>query len=200
MTSYFHGSVCMNAAGTTVRHPAKDDVIQLAFPKNGGPGLPLASNKAQATETPGFPITGNAGLSDVALISTIPLQAPRMSRRWRPVSPIGYGRWTIPLRLSMPHKASRRSAALISRDSGLRFQSESPPSEPRTAAPHSITSSARARIRCGIVSPSAAEVFRLTTSSNRVGCSTGRSAGLAPFRILSTSAAARSKFSWKTCP
>jgi hypothetical protein len=25
--------------------------------KNGGPGLPLASDKAQATETPGFPIT-----------------------------------------------------------------------------------------------------------------------------------------------
>jgi len=47
----------MNAAVTTVRHPAKDDVFQLAFPKNGGPGLPLASNKAQATETPGFPIT-----------------------------------------------------------------------------------------------------------------------------------------------
>jgi hypothetical protein len=30
-----------------------------------------------------------------------------------------------------------------------------------------------------------AAVFRLTTSSNLVGCSTGRSAGLAPLRILS---------------
>ena len=29
-------------------------------------------------------------------------------------------------------------------------------------------------------------VLRLMTSSNFVGCSTGRSAGLAPFRILST--------------
>ena len=37
-----------------------------------------------------------------------------------------------------------------------------------------------------IVSPSAFAVFRLITSSNFVGCSTGRSAGFAPLRILST--------------
>src|SRR5215471_2959486 len=49
---------------------------------------------------------------------------------------------------------------------------------------HSITSSARARIEGGIVSPSALAVLRLTTSSNVVGCWTGRSAGLAPFRML----------------
>jgi hypothetical protein len=42
-----------------------------------------------------------------------------------------------------------------------------------------------------MVSPSAWDVFRLMTSSNVVGCSTGRSAGLAPFRILSTYVAAR---------
>ena len=35
-------------------------------------------------------------------------------------------------------------------------------------------------------SPSGFAVFRLITSSNLVGCSTGRSPGLAPFRILST--------------
>src|SRR5262244_667339 len=51
---------------------------------------------------------------------------------------------------------------------------------------YSMTSSARARIDGGIVRPSALAVFRLTTSSNVVGCWTGRSAGLAPFRILST--------------
>src|ERR1700731_4639733 len=50
--------------------------------------------------------------------------------------------------------------------------------------PHSITSSARARIDGGTVSPSALAVLRLTTSSNVVGCCTGRSAGLAPLRIL----------------
>ena len=59
------------------------------------------------------------------------------------------------------------------------------------AAPYSITSSARARRVGGIVRPRALAVFRLMTSSNFVGCSTGRSAGLAPFRILSTKAAAR---------
>ena len=36
-----------------------------------------------------------------------------------------------------------------------------------------------------MVSPRASAVFRLITSSNVVGCSTGRSAGFAPFRILS---------------
>src|SRR6516164_2275716 len=51
---------------------------------------------------------------------------------------------------------------------------------------HSITSSARPSIVSGIVRPSACAVFRLTTSSNFVGCWIGRSAGLAPFRILST--------------
>src|SRR5260370_15444103 len=52
------------------------------------------------------------------------------------------------------------------------------------APPHSITSSARARTDCGTVRPSAAAVLRLMTNSNFVGCMTGRSAGLAPFRIL----------------
>ena len=49
---------------------------------------------------------------------------------------------------------------------------------------HSMTSSARARIDGGTVRPSALAVLRLITSSNFVGCWTGRSAGLAPLRIL----------------
>ena len=57
--------------------------------------------------------------------------------------------------------------------------------------PHSITSSARARSVGGIVMPSAFAVFRLITTSNVVGCSTGRSAGFVPFKILSTYVAAR---------
>src|SRR6516162_8777745 len=48
---------------------------------------------------------------------------------------------------------------------------------------YSMTSSARARIAGGIVRPSALAVLRLTTSSNVVGCWTGRSAGLAPLRM-----------------
>jgi hypothetical protein len=51
---------------------------------------------------------------------------------------------------------------------------------------HSITSSARARKDSGIARPMAFALFRLMTSSNLVGSSTGRSAGFAPFRILST--------------
>jgi hypothetical protein len=55
---------------------------------------------------------------------------------------------------------------------------------------HSITSSARSKKASGIVMPSAFAAVRLTTSSKVVGCSTGRSAGFAPFKILSTRSAA----------
>src|SRR5205807_42965 len=41
------------------------------------------------------------------------------------------------------------------------------------------------------VGPICLAVFRLNTSSNFVGCSTGKSAGFAPLRILSTYVAAR---------
>src|SRR5262249_13713099 len=52
------------------------------------------------------------------------------------------------------------------------------------AALQSITSLARSNIDVGIVTPIALAVRRFTTSSNVVGCSTGKSAGLAPRRIL----------------
>src|SRR5438445_693570 len=45
---------------------------------------------------------------------------------------------------------------------------------------HSMTSSARARITCGTVSPSALAVLRLMTNSKRVDWMTGRSAGFVP--------------------
>src|SRR5215468_1052749 len=48
---------------------------------------------------------------------------------------------------------------------------------------YSITSSARASSDGGTVRPSALAVLRLITSSNLVGCSTGRSDGLAPSRF-----------------
>src|SRR5262245_5678306 len=54
----------------------------------------------------------------------------------------------------------------------------------RKCQPHSITSSARASTVGGISRPSAFAVLRLMISSNLVGCSIGRSAGLAPFKIL----------------
>src|SRR5690349_14856760 len=54
-----------------------------------------------------------------------------------------------------------------------------------------ITRCARASTLGGIVRAICLAVLRLITSSNLVGCSTGKSAGLAPLRILSTYAALR---------
>src|SRR5262245_33018814 len=68
------------------------------------------------------------------------------------------------------------------------------------ASDHSMTSSARSRNDSGIVRPSACAVVRLMTRSNFVGCSTGRSAGFAPRRILSTYSAARRNRSEKFTP
>src|SRR5262245_48726167 len=51
---------------------------------------------------------------------------------------------------------------------------------------HSITSSARASSIGGTSRPIALAALRLMISSNLVGCSTGRSAGFAPLKILST--------------
>src|SRR5438067_1553234 len=62
---------------------------------------------------------------------------------------------------------------------------------PQQLEPYSSTSSAINRNSRFIVSPSSLAVFKLTSSSNLVGCSTGRSAGFAPFSILSTYVAAR---------
>src|SRR5438046_8433910 len=55
---------------------------------------------------------------------------------------------------------------------------------------YSITA-ARSNNDCGILIPIASAVLRLMTSSDFVGCSMGRSAGLAPLRILSAYPAAR---------
>jgi hypothetical protein len=56
---------------------------------------------------------------------------------------------------------------------------------------YSTTSSARATKTYGIVRPRVLAVFRFTTKSNLVGCSTGVSAGFAPFKTLSTMVAVR---------
>ena len=56
----------------------------------------------------------------------------------------------------------------------------------KQATLHSITSSALTSSDCGTVKPSALAVLRLMIRSNFRGCSTGMSAGLAPFRISPT--------------
>src|SRR5262249_36062319 len=65
---------------------------------------------------------------------------------------------------------------------------------------HSINSSARSRNESGIASPSALAVFTLITSSNLVGCSTGRSAGRIPCKILCTYEAPRRNKSGRLAP
>lgn len=51
---------------------------------------------------------------------------------------------------------------------------------------YSMTSSARASIASGTLRPSVFAVRMFNTNSNFMGCSTGISAGRAPFRILYT--------------
>src|SRR5216683_2459045 len=66
---------------------------------------------------------------------------------------------------------------------------------PSTEVGYSITSSARASNDGENSRPITFATLRFTTRSNSVGCSTGRSMGFAPCRILSTySAARRNKF------
>jgi len=51
---------------------------------------------------------------------------------------------------------------------------------------YSITCVARTNMEVGISIPSAFAVFKFNPNSNVVGCSTGKSAGFVPLRILST--------------
>src|SRR5262249_2030923 len=77
---------------------------------------------------------------------------------------------------------------------------DEPARQPCPSAHHSITSSARASTEGWMVRPRALAVLRLMTSSNFVGCSTGRAAGLAPLRIRSTKYAARRPTSTRLTP
>jgi hypothetical protein len=55
---------------------------------------------------------------------------------------------------------------------------------------YSITLSANCTTDAGIARLSALAVLRFRTNSNLVGCSTGKSAGFAPLKILSSKSAA----------
>src|SRR5262245_43719421 len=64
-------------------------------------------------------------------------------------------------------------------------------SDERSPVHHSMTWSARPSTDCGIFRPRALAVWRLTTRSNLVGCSMGKSPGFAPFKIFATCPPAR---------
>ena len=61
-----------------------------------------------------------------------------------------------------------------------------PIDEKRPPVHYSITWSARSSSDCGMLSPRARALLRFSTNSNFVGCSIGRSPGLAPLKILAT--------------
>jgi hypothetical protein len=86
-------------------------------------------------------------------------------------------------------KSSMRANVFrCSPNNGRRQDTSACPFRAKTGSdkPYSITSSARVRRDAGISRPSDFAVLRLMASRNLVGCSIGRSAGLAPLRIRST--------------
>jgi len=102
-----------------------------------------------------------------------------------------------------PHRRSRSGCVTSAGLESVRHEveeAEGDRADEGAPVHHSMIWSARTRMDCGIVRPSALAVFTLMTSSNFVGCSTGRSAGLAPLRILSTYPAARWAASWTLGP
>src|SRR5262249_55029504 len=89
--------------------------------------------------------------------------------------------------LGTTHQYTDAPHPALLRPRGKRPRRRAP--EPRNEIPpsnHSITSSARSRIDCGTVRPSALAALRLTAISNLVGACTGRSAGFSPLRMRST--------------
>src|SRR5262245_10113833 len=96
-------------------------------------------------------------------------------------------------RWSAPEKADPVDLARLLRLDCERCSKDAPThnTDERSPVHHWMISSARTRMDWGIVRPRALAVLRLIASSKFVDCSTGRSAGLAPFRMRSTYEAPR---------
>ena len=84
-----------------------------------------------------------------------------------------------------------RSSLLRTRRQRPRCRRAAEQRDELAASDHSMTSSARASRVAGTMIPMAFAALTLTINSKRVGCSTGRSAGLVPLNILSTYVANR---------
>ena len=96
--------------------------------------------------------------------------------------PVPMGTKTCRLKIQFPVKSDRKfQVGDAGNESG-----RSPFAVYQLGHHPSTNSSVRTSRDCGIVMPNALVVLRLMTSSNRVGCSTGMLAGLAPFRMRST--------------
>jgi hypothetical protein len=126
----------------------------------------------------------SAGYSQIREVKStaegIPVKAMKNGKEVSLVVDSGGQRWPLfpPKRTFM-----RRPSLPLCANNGLMHRSK--------LHSYSITSSARVSSVGGTMMSSAFAVFRLITSSYLVGCSTGRSAGFAPLKILSTKTADR---------
>src|SRR5262245_4582263 len=97
--------------------------------------------------------------------------------------------WIVPGECVQEHDAPHPLALLHprrERPRGCRAAEQRDELAPPDLRVHSITSSAVICMINGTVRPSAFAVLRLITNSSLVGCSTGKSVGLAPFIRRST--------------
>src|SRR5215470_653035 len=143
-----------------------------------GQGRAIRSSSRQTVEH-GPPLEGAvAPETDPPVELHVPdLRTGHLAEARRPAVPRLVLRWGVFHRGAGDHEE---------RDDSRRWRTHERPS-----GGHWITSSARPSSDGGIVRPRVFAVLRLITNSNFVGCSTGRSAGLEPLRILSTNVAAR---------
>src|SRR5262245_31222631 len=111
-------------------------------------------------------------------------------------------RWIFPACCAWANEQSAKSAVLRVRAITFLFISLFLLSlVPRhSTLSHLITLSALASTLGGIVRPICLAAFRFIKNSNLMGCSTGRSAGFLPFRILSTYVGTRRYKSVKLTP
>src|SRR5262245_32051710 len=123
---------------------------------------------------------GPAGI-DPQVAALAPSQlAERLCERGEPGLPLGIVRGDIREHADAP-RAFDLLRARRERPRGRRAAEQR---DELAARYHSITSLSSARSLSGTWRPSAFAVLRLITSSNLVGCMTGKVAGLAPLRIF----------------
>ena len=147
-----------------ISHPKKDEALAAALVKFLMGAMKIDESQIRCTSVPGYKLPVGAHSSDTL-------------RREIDESSAFIGIITT--------SSIASSYVLFELERGL------PLSEFCRYSSYLMTPSALASTCGGIVRPICFAVLRLIINSNFVGCSNGRSAGFAPFRILSTYVAAR---------
>ena len=111
---------------------------------------------------------------------TLPIRIVKSSNTYSPSAT------TSNFEIGSTQKAYERHRMLSLRAPMQRIEQYATYSRNEGASSHSMTSSARASKVVGMSSPMVFAALWLITSSNFVGCSIGKSPGLAPLRTLST--------------